>query len=50
MAKLCASCVDSVLINGKGSVYCPGQDFVINQTNPGIQQHAFFNSTVTDKG
>ncbi|KAA6409839.1 MAG: hypothetical protein FRX48_06451 [Lasallia pustulata] len=43
-------CVDSVLINGKGSVYCPGLDYVINQTSPALQEFALFNATVTDKG
>ncbi|KAL9613430.1 MAG: hypothetical protein Q9167_002028 [Letrouitia subvulpina] len=31
-------CGDSILINGKGNVYCPGQQFLINQTSPFIQQ------------
>ncbi|KAL8642498.1 MAG: hypothetical protein Q9228_000816 [Teloschistes exilis] len=31
-------CGDSILVNGKGNVYCPGQPFLINQTNPFIQE------------
>ncbi|KAL8685395.1 MAG: hypothetical protein Q9218_007785, partial [Villophora microphyllina] len=31
-------CGDSILVNGKGSVYCPGQPFLINQTSPFIQE------------
>ncbi|ORY10495.1 conidial pigment biosynthesis oxidase Arb2/brown2 [Clohesyomyces aquaticus] len=42
-------CVDSILINGKGSVYCPGQDFLVNHTST-YMKYAFYPSQVNDKG
>ncbi|KAF2475269.1 laccase [Lindgomyces ingoldianus] len=44
-------CVDSILANGQGAVYCPSQEFLIDQTAPGIKDSAFKNGEhVTDKG
>ena len=43
------SCVDSILVNGVGAVYCPSLEFLENQTVPEIQA-AFAEDHVTDKG
>ncbi|KAI0008774.1 multicopper oxidase [Xylariaceae sp. FL0662B] len=44
-------CVDSILMNGQGGVYCPSQEFLIEQTAPGIAESAFPPGVhVTDKG
>jgi len=42
------SCVDSILINGKGGVHCPPLSFLTNETQPGVQA-SIDNQTVTDK-
>ncbi|CAK3990816.1 conidial pigment biosynthesis oxidase arb2 brown2 [Lecanosticta acicola] len=42
-------CSDSILLNGKGSVYCPGTDFLINHTQPGVQE-SIDPKFVSDKG
>lgn len=46
---LMISCVDSILINGKGSVYCPGVDFLIDQTST-YMKYGLFPRQVNDKG
>lgn len=46
-----SSCVDSILVNGVGAVYCPPMDFLDNQTEPNVRRTAFGpNDHVTDKG
>ncbi|EFQ96764.1 laccase-1 [Nannizzia gypsea CBS 118893] len=42
-------CVDSILINGKGSVYCPGEDFLVNHTMD-YMKWAIYPRHVNDKG
>ncbi|RJE19619.1 hypothetical protein PHISCL_08037 [Aspergillus sclerotialis] len=42
-------CVDSILVNGKGSVYCPGEDFLVNQTST-YMKYALYPGHVNDKG
>ncbi|KAJ5967103.1 conidial pigment biosynthesis oxidase Arb2/brown2 [Penicillium viridicatum] len=42
-------CVDSLLINGKGSVYCPGEDFLVNLTS-NYMKWALYPGHVNDKG
>ncbi|KAM5466565.1 Glc7p regulatory subunit [Microsporum audouinii] len=42
-------CVDSLLINGKGSVYCPGEDFLVNHTSD-YMKWAIYPRHVNDKG
>ncbi|KAL1953848.1 hypothetical protein VTO42DRAFT_2108 [Malbranchea cinnamomea] len=42
-------CVDSLLINGKGSVYCPGEDFLVNLTS-NYMKWAIYPRHVNDKG
>lgn len=45
------SCVDSILVNGVGAVYCPSMEFLDNQTEPNVRRTAFGpNDHVTDKG
>jgi len=48
-ADIKCSCVDSILINGKGSVYCPGQDFLVSHTSS-FMKYALYPSRVNDKG
>jgi hypothetical protein len=48
-ASLQFSCVDSILINGKGSVYCPGEDFLVNVTSL-YMKYALYPTHVNDKG
>lgn len=43
------SCVDSILINGKGSVFCPGEDYLVNHTST-FMKYALYPSRVNDKG
>ncbi|PNY22482.1 Uncharacterized protein TCAP_07121 [Tolypocladium capitatum] len=44
-------CVDSILINGKGEVYCPPMDLLDAETVPDIKKYAFGpGGHVTDKG
>nr|QNT61264.1 laccase [Chrysosporium merdarium] len=47
--KLSIFCVDSILINGKGSVFCPGEDFLVNVTSL-YMKYALYPSHVNDKG
>ncbi|OJJ51097.1 hypothetical protein ASPZODRAFT_56502 [Penicilliopsis zonata CBS 506.65] len=42
-------CVDSILINGKGSVHCPGEEYVVDQTS-NYMKWALYPSHVNDKG
>ncbi|KAF2093011.1 hypothetical protein NA57DRAFT_69387 [Rhizodiscina lignyota] len=50
-SQLLVFCVDSILANGIGGVYCPPLSFLINQTQPGIKESAFpLGVHVTDKG
>ncbi|RFU32243.1 hypothetical protein B7463_g4119, partial [Scytalidium lignicola] len=42
-------CIDSLLINGKGSVYCPGVPYLESQLSPDLK-NAFANRSLTDKG
>lgn len=47
----CNSCLDSILVNGKGEVYCPGQKFLQAELAPGLVDDAFPPGTeVSDKG
>lgn len=43
------SCVDSILINGKGSVFCPGVDHLINYTSE-YMKLGLYPRQVNDKG
>ncbi|OJJ48194.1 hypothetical protein ASPZODRAFT_2123349 [Penicilliopsis zonata CBS 506.65] len=44
-------CVDSILVNGVGAVFCPPLDFLDNQTEPNVRRTAFGpDDHVTDKG
>ena len=43
------SCVDSILVNGKGSVYCPGEDVLVNYTST-FMRWALYPGHVNDKG
>ncbi|KAK9446178.1 laccase [Metarhizium brunneum] len=44
-------CLDSILVNGKGEVYCPGQKFLQAELAPGLVEDAFPPGTeVSDKG
>ncbi|EGE06075.1 multicopper oxidase [Trichophyton equinum CBS 127.97] len=42
-------CVDSILLNGHGEIYCPPTGFLVNQTLP-VMQSLMGNATVNDKG
>ncbi|KAJ9272789.1 hypothetical protein DTO212C5_1050 [Paecilomyces variotii] len=42
-------CVDSILLNGKGSVYCPGHQWLIDKQIP-FMHKSWPNDTITDKG
>jgi FtsP/CotA-like multicopper oxidase with cupredoxin domain len=42
-------CVDSILINGKGSVFCPGHQFLIDMQVP-FMEKSWPNDNITDKG
>ncbi|KAI9762128.1 MAG: hypothetical protein M4579_000608 [Chaenotheca gracillima] len=42
-------CMDSILTNGKGSVFCPGQEFLVSLETPYIIG-ALNHTNVTDKG
>lgn len=45
------SCLDSILVNGKGELYCPGQKFLQSELAPGLVDDAFPPGTkVSDKG
>jgi hypothetical protein len=47
----CNSCLDSILVNGKGELYCPGQKFLQSELAPGLVDDAFPPGTkVSDKG
>ncbi|KAE8326988.1 conidial pigment biosynthesis oxidase Arb2/brown2 [Aspergillus sergii] len=48
-ANLNLFCVDSILINGKGNVYCPGEDYLVNHTMNFIKW-AIYPQQVSDKG
>ncbi|KAL4905667.1 Cupredoxin [Aspergillus multicolor] len=44
-------CVDSILVNAVGAVYCPPMDYLDNQTEPNMRRTAFGpHDHVTDKG
>ncbi|PTB62129.1 multicopper oxidase [Trichoderma citrinoviride] len=44
-------CLDSILVNGKGELYCPGQKFLQSELAPGLAQNGFPPGTeVSDKG
>jgi hypothetical protein len=43
------SCTDSILVNGKGSVFCPGEQYLIDQTSA-YMKWALAPSHVNDKG
>ncbi|KAL7898769.1 multicopper oxidase domain-containing protein [Trichoderma sp. SZMC 28014] len=44
-------CLDSILVNGKGELYCPGQKFLQSELAPGLVDDAFPPGTkVSDKG
>lgn len=42
-------CVDSILINGKGSVFCPEHQWLIDMQLP-FHERSWPNHTITDKG
>jgi FtsP/CotA-like multicopper oxidase with cupredoxin domain len=42
-------CVDSILINGKGSVFCPDHQWLIDMQVP-FMMKSWPNDTITDKG
>ncbi|KAJ5996955.1 hypothetical protein N7522_008615 [Penicillium canescens] len=42
-------CVDSILINGKGSIYCPGEEYLVNHTST-YMKWALYPGHVNDKG
>ncbi|KAK5988365.1 Multicopper oxidase GIP1 [Cladobotryum mycophilum] len=42
-------CVDSILLNGKGSVYCPGSDYLVNETST-YMKYGLYPRQVNDKG
>lgn len=45
------SCVDSILVNGVGAVYCPTMEMLDAETNPGVRESAFGpDDHVSDKG
>lgn len=44
-------CLDSILVNGVGNLYCPGQEFLQSELAPGLVEDAFPPGTeVSDKG
>lgn len=43
------SCSDSILVNGKGSLYCPGVDMLINHTST-YMKYGLYPRQVNDKG
>jgi len=45
----CVSCSDSILINGRGSVYCPGTANISSVELPYLST-AINNQPLTDKG
>nr|QDK64758.1 AshL [Aschersonia paraphysata] len=49
-SKLLVFCVDSILLNGHGEVYCPPQEFLNAETPWGPQHFGFPDQNVTDKG
>ncbi|KAK2616916.1 Glc7p regulatory subunit [Conoideocrella luteorostrata] len=42
-------CVDSILLNGKGSVFCPSVDYLINETST-YMKYGLYPRQVNDKG
>lgn len=45
------SCVDSILVNGVGELYCPGADFLTDQIVEGLKKPPSPpDMRVTDKG
>ncbi|KAM3427566.1 hypothetical protein MY4824_009356 [Beauveria thailandica] len=48
-SKLQIFCVDSVLINGKGNLHCPGQQWFTDMQIP-FMQRSWPNDTISDKG
>ncbi|KAH8695156.1 conidial pigment biosynthesis oxidase Arb2/brown2 [Talaromyces proteolyticus] len=48
-SRLSMFCVDSILINGKGSVYCPGEDYLVQHTST-YMKYALYPGHVSDKG
>lgn len=48
-ADIAHSCVDSILVNGKGSVYCPGEEYLVNHTST-YMKYALYPGHVNDKG
>lgn len=42
-------CTDSILVNGQGSQYCPGQEFLVENTRTDLASF-IYPKTVTDKG
>ncbi|KFY50431.1 hypothetical protein V496_09340 [Pseudogymnoascus sp. VKM F-4515 (FW-2607)] len=50
-AGLLIFCVDSILVNGVGAVYCPTMEMLDAETNPGVRESAFGpDDHVSDKG
>ncbi|KHN93909.1 Cupredoxin [Metarhizium album ARSEF 1941] len=43
-------CLDSILVNGKGEVYCPGQKFLQGELAPGVLDAFPPGTEVSDKG
>ena len=49
MLTVCSSCVDAILINGKGSINCQSQQTLDQLTAPPLKK-LLNGSTVTDRG
>ena len=49
MANDLNSCTDSIIVNGKGRVYCPDHQALINLNLPALKT-LFNGSVITDKG
>ncbi|KAK9437292.1 laccase [Metarhizium brunneum] len=49
-SKILIFCVDSILLNGHGELYCPPHEFLISETQPMPQKFTFPDYNVTDKG
>ncbi|CEO58348.1 Putative Gip1 [Penicillium brasilianum] len=48
-SKFTIFCVDSILLNGKGSIYCPGEEYLVNHTST-YMKWALYPGHVNDKG
>ncbi|KAF3403687.1 Laccase abr2 [Penicillium rolfsii] len=48
-SKFTIFCVDSILLNGKGSIFCPGEEYLVNHTST-YMKWALYPGHVNDKG